>query len=115
MGFLQDIGKALYGLHLNCISHQDSRLDNIGIYNNNFVLYDFDGAYLQKYYNFDKDIYDLKKSLKYNLEKEFKKIESYMCFTTSKELLTFMVSMHMSKNKSFKDVINNLDNLNIIY
>ena len=39
-----DISKALLALRKNNIFHNDTVLDNIGIYNNNFILFDFDGS-----------------------------------------------------------------------
>lgn len=39
-----DISKALYSLKLIGVIHNDTRLDNIGIYGQNFVLFDFDGS-----------------------------------------------------------------------
>lgn len=39
-----DISKALYALKLIGVIHNDTRLDNIGIYGQNFVLFDFDGS-----------------------------------------------------------------------
>jgi hypothetical protein len=41
---LWDIGKALYGLHSHNIVHNDCVIDNIGIHNGNFTLFDFDGS-----------------------------------------------------------------------
>lgn len=39
-----DISKALYALKLIGVIHNDTRLDNVGILDGNFVLFDFDGA-----------------------------------------------------------------------
>ena len=39
-----DIGKVLKGFHKNGMYHGDSRIDNIGIKNGNFVLFDFDSS-----------------------------------------------------------------------
>jgi len=41
---LWDIGKSLYALHSKGWVHNDCRIDNIGINQNNFILYDFDGT-----------------------------------------------------------------------
>lgn len=39
-----DVSKALYSLKSIGLIHNDTRLDNIGIYKGNFVLFDFDGS-----------------------------------------------------------------------
>lgn len=44
-----DISKALIALRKNNIFHNDTVLDNIGIYNGNFILFDFDGSGDKKY------------------------------------------------------------------
>jgi hypothetical protein len=41
---LWDIGKALYGLHKHKIVHNDCVIDNMGIHNGKFALFDFDGS-----------------------------------------------------------------------
>jgi tRNA A-37 threonylcarbamoyl transferase component Bud32 len=114
---LWDISKALYGLHINNIYHGDARIDNIGIYNNNFILFDFDGSSLESSnFNFNKDIHDFKTSIKYNLEKEYNDIKNLMDnFTTGKELMNFLVSKYLIEKNSIKEVIEYLDNLEIIY
>ena len=81
---LWDIGKALYGLHTYNIKHGDARIDNIGIKNNKFILFDFDGTTddydKQLSNNFDiyyKDIYDFKRSIQFNIgDNKYKKIKS---------------------------------------
>ena len=85
---LWDIGRALYGLHQNDIIHGDARIDNIGIKNNNFVLFDFDAskkidddrAYM---YAKEKDCNDLIMSIKYHLDiddtdKMYDRIKKYI-------------------------------------
>lgn len=113
--FFWDIGKALYGLHINNILHNDARIDNIGIKNNNFKIFDFDGTNIT-YTNFDKDIYDLKKSLEFNLGKEYNKIKKYTNnFFTSEELLNYIISIHLDCFNTIEEIICYLDNLEIIY
>jgi hypothetical protein len=69
--FLWDISKALYGLHYHSILHGDARIDNIGIRNNTFILFDFDGSNMgNEISSFKKDNWDLLKSLEFNVGKE---------------------------------------------
>lgn len=67
--FLWDIGRALYGLHMNGIRHGDARVDNIGIRNGKFVLFDFDGSSKHEGVSdiLTNDYYDLVKSIKFNI------------------------------------------------
>jgi len=74
--FLWDIGKALSGLHYNGIYHKDARVDNIGIKDGNFVLFDFD--FSKKISSEDsswfthmtKDYSDFITSIKFNLNED---------------------------------------------
>ena len=68
--FLWDIGRAINGLHFNGIYHGDARVDNIGIKDGNFVLFDFDSSKKVTDYNspmFIKDYNDFIVSIKFNL------------------------------------------------
>ena len=83
---LWDIAKALHGLHINNIYHGDARIDNIGIKNENFILFDFDGS--KKVDSLDtqimsKDYRDFVRSIKFNLNDEatpdrFKNVEQFI-------------------------------------
>ena len=43
-----DIGKVLFAFHTNGYIHGDCTIDNIGIKNGNFVVFDFDGSSMSK-------------------------------------------------------------------
>ncbi len=62
-----DISKALYALKLIGIIHNDTRLDNIGIKAQNFILFDFDGSGtpLEKCKDYIDDYNDLLTSFKF--------------------------------------------------
>jgi hypothetical protein len=62
-----DISKALYSLKVIGIIHNDTRLDNVGILDGNFVLFDFDGAGTpdSKCKDYIDDYSDLLKSFKF--------------------------------------------------
>ncbi len=66
-----DISKAIYGLNLCNIIHGDCRIDNIGIKDGRFILFDFDGSrYIDDNEDKDcliKDIYDFVTSIKFHL------------------------------------------------
>jgi len=61
-----DISKALYGFHTNNLLHGDARIDNIGIRDDNFVLFDFDGSSIDEHNVYKKDYYDLITSIIFN-------------------------------------------------
>ena len=63
---LLDISKALYGIHINNLLHGDARIDNIGIRDGNFVLFDFDGSSVDEHNVYKKDYYDLITSIIFN-------------------------------------------------
>ena len=69
---LWDIGKAIEGLHANGIYHGDSRIDNIGIKNGKFVLFDFDGSRkcLPSDKHIRKDFSDFVRSIEFNVNYE---------------------------------------------
>lgn len=83
---LWDIAKALHGLHINNIYHADARIDNIGIKNDNFILFDFDGSKKVDDSNSQivtKDYNDFIRSIEFNLNDEetprrFKNIEKFI-------------------------------------
>lgn len=90
---LWDIAKALTGLHKNNILHGDCRLDNIGIYEGNFVLFDFDGSRVSNPKEENilyKDFYDFKRSIEFNLDKNFKKIKHHVPFTNTNFLYSLL-------------------------
>ena len=67
-----DIGKALYGLHVMNIIHNDARIDNVGIQNGKFVLFDFDGSGEPEIKNkyFKDDFKDFKNSIIFNIDND---------------------------------------------
>lgn len=78
---LWDISKGLYGLHINNVMHGDARIDNIGILDNNFILFDFDGSCIIENTSedvFEKDISDFLESIRFHSGKNWKYIEKYI-------------------------------------
>lgn len=72
-----DIGKVLKGFHKNGMYHGDSRIDNIGIKDGNFVLFDFDSSNRcdsWKSITF-RDFYIFLGSIKFNLGDFYSEIE----------------------------------------
>ena len=71
---LYDVCKGLHVLHSINLIHNDAVLDNIGIQNNKFVLFDFDGTGRpeEKGKTFDNDYKTLQDSVKYVLGQEIK-------------------------------------------
>lgn len=116
--FLWDINKSLYGLHKNFILHGDARIDNIGIINNNFILFDFDGSSIvENNDNFEKDIYDFFKSIKFNLEdNRFKEIENLVPHTHNSFQIIYKIILKRMKEtgKEMILVIEELNNTKII-
>jgi serine/threonine protein kinase len=114
--FLWDIGKAISGLHYNDIYHGDTRVDNIGIKDGNFVLFDFDSSkkitpenYTHGYANMMKDYNDFIVSIKFNLNEggnpmRFNNISKFIPDITS-----YMFSF-MQNSKIFKHVQNSVSN-----
>lgn len=111
---LWDIGKAIAGLHENGIYHGDSRIDNIGIKNGKFVLFDFDGSRScsPKDKHIYKDFSDFVKSIEFNVNyhceknsKPYDKIKEYIPFVDS-----YFIESIIEKNES----IEFLDSLEIV-
>jgi hypothetical protein len=106
-----DIAKALYALKKIGILHNDTCLDNIGIYKGNFVLFDFDGAGTpaQKGKDYSNDYRNLVISFK------FHGVE------LPPEMLTF-IGLHslieivykLKNDNSLQDTVNYLESLSII-
>jgi hypothetical protein len=112
--FLWDIGKAISGLHCNEIYHGDARVDNIGIKDGNFVLFDFDSSKRissedsSGFTNMMKDYNDFIMSIKFNLNndvnpKRFNNISKFIPDITS-----YMFSF-MQNSKIFESVQNSVD------
>jgi hypothetical protein len=79
--FLWDLTKALYGLCSNGIIHGDARIDNVGIYNGKFILFDFDASKKENDFLLlqTRDLSDLKSSIEFNIgQKNYEKIYDYI-------------------------------------
>ena len=116
--FLWDINKALYGLHKNYILHGDSRIDNIAIINNNFIIFDFDGSSVVENVDvLEKDVYDFVKSIKFNLEdNRFKEIKNLIPETYNPlQILCKIILKRMNEtNQNVNEVFDDLNNMKII-
>jgi hypothetical protein len=117
--FLWDISKALYGLHYHSILHGDARIDNIGIRNNTFILFDFDGSNMgNEIASFKKDNWDLLKSLEFNIGKETWKtiLKNNPYISDCDFILNDMINyISKNKNKNVQSVIEELNTMPIIY
>jgi len=111
-----DIIKCLYALHENNIYHGDPTIDNIGILNNNFILFDFDGSReIKQYEKYDlskNDIYKFINSIKFNTNNN-KIIEQYLYI--NKTSFEYLLNIIGNDELSDKESIEYLNNLKIIY
>ena len=116
---LWDISKGLYGLHFNLILHGDSRVDNIGIKNNNFVLFDFDNSNIgNEIVSFRKDNWDFLKSLEFNIgENNWKNILRMHPYISDTDFIINDMLEYISKNtgKNISIIIEELNSMDIIY
>ena len=116
---LWDISKCLYGLHFNLIIHGDPSIDNIGIRNGNFVLFDFDNSSMNnKNFSDRKDNWDFLKSLDFNIGK--KKFEIIKCehpyITDSDFIINNMLEYLCNiSNKNINIIIDELNSIKIKY
>ena len=84
--------KALLALRKNNIFHNDTVLDNIGIYNENFILFDFDGS---NNYSYGCDYTRLKKSFHFygiEIKEEIKGIHSVILYVSKKKNISLLDS-----------------------
>ena len=111
--------KGLYGLHFNLILHGDSRVDNIGIKNNNFVLFDFDNSNIgNEIVSFRKDNWDFLKSLEFNIgENNWKNILRMHPYISDTDFIINDMLEYISKNtgKNISIIIEELNSMDIIY
>lgn len=114
---LWDIGRSLYALHQNNIYHGDARIDNIGILNGNFILFDFDGSRMSPI-DSEKDVYDFTRSIKFNVGnvvwndiKCFIPTNSY----NSSNFIKNIINIHKTDIHFQSDIVKKLDNLKILY
>lgn len=116
---LWDISKGLYGLHFNLILHGDPRVDNIGIRNNNFVLFDFDSSNIgNEIASFRRDNYDFLKSLEFNMGKDnWKAILHMHPYISDSDFIINDMLEYISKNtgKNINIIIEELNSMKIIY
>jgi len=112
-----DISKALNTLHNLNIYHGDCRIDNIGIYNGNFILFDFDGSKIsntKEYTLMEKDVYDFISSIRFNVGDEFKLIRDLFpnSYYSSYYLMSFLLIN--IKGEKIDKKINLLENMCIV-
>jgi len=113
--FIWDISKALYALHSLSIMHGDPTIDNIGIRNNNFILFDYDSSKIDtNLISFNRDNWELLKSIKFNIGNEKWNIivKKYPFITDSDSIINDMV-LFISKN-THKDTITIIRELNAL-
>lgn len=114
---LWDIGICLYILHNIGVRHGDARIDNIGISNNKFILFDYDGSeMINDIYKNYKDLSDFIKSIKFNSDNKWKSIVKYIPLD-SPSLYDFLDDIiyteHKRSGKSYIEIFNKLNNMNI--
>jgi hypothetical protein len=116
---LWDISKCLYGLHFNLILHGDPRVDNIGIRNGNFVLFDFDNSSMDSSISsYRKDNWDFLKSLEFNVgKKHFENIKSNHPYIIDTDFMINDMIEHMciTSSKNIDTIFNELNSLQIKY
>ncbi len=114
---LWDIGRSLYALHQNNIYHGDARIDNIGILNGNFILFDFDGSRIS-FIDSEKDVYDFIRSIKFNVGDDiWNDIKCFIPTNTynSSNFIKNIINIHKKYIHPSDDIIKKLDNLKILY
>ena len=113
---LWDIGRSLYALHINNIQHGDARIDNIGILNGNFILFDFDGSRISQL-DSEKDVYDFIKSIKFNVgDVIWADIKCSIPINTynSANFIKDIINIHKPDICTSSDIIKKLDSLKIL-
>ncbi len=113
---LWDIGLCLVMFNNNRISHGDPTIDNIGIIDNKFILYDFDGSEGLKPLSINRDLYKFINSIKFNLDNEWKNIKNYIPTTDCLNdfLDDIIYREHKKNNTTYFDEIIRFDNMRII-
>lgn len=112
-----DIGKSLYGLHYNNYIHGDPTIDNIGIKNNTFILYDYDNSTKLKFENINSDYYKLNRSFSlYIDDKNICKKISYILNQNNMMLMELIKTIQYEHSfKNIEETFTYLNNLNIHY
>lgn len=112
-----DIGLCLYMLHNNGVNHGDARIDNIGITNNKFILFDYDGSEITSdiYKNY-KDLSDFINSIKFNCDNKWNIVKKYIPLESS-SLYDFLDDIlyteHKRSGKSYIETFHTLNNMKI--
>lgn len=112
---LWDIGKCLYAFNKINLIHGDARIDNIGISNNKFILFDFDNTSFLTEESYNKDIYDFITSIKFNLGKKANEVFIPQFSSHYNFLSQIINKMHLNFEKisEYNDIIFTLDNMEI--
>jgi len=114
---LWDIGLCLYMLHNNGVNHGDTRIDNIGIVNNKFILFDYDGSEIvsDMYKNY-KDLSDFINSIKFNCDNKWNSVKKYVPLdsaTVYDFLDVILYTEHKTTGKSYIENLHTLNNMKI--
>ena len=114
---LWDIGLCLYILHSKGIIHGDVCIDNIGIANNKFILFDYDGSEIKYDRNLNyKDLLDFIKSIKFNCDNKWKSISKYIpseCSSVYEFLDEILYYEYKKVSKTYLEAITKLNNMSI--
>lgn len=113
---LWDIGKALNFIHKLDIAHKDVSIDNIGYYNNKFILYDYDSSNIEINDN-DLVIEDYKsfiQSICFRLDMNYRetcKLQKLISsITTDSNFLKTVIKINiLSKTKNIIENLNNIE------
>jgi hypothetical protein len=113
---LWDIGKALTFIHKLDIAHKDVSIDNIGYYNNKFILYDYDSSNIEINDN-DLVIEDYKsfiQSICFRLDMNYRetcKLQKLISsITTDSNFLKTVIKINiLSKTKNIIENLNNIE------
>jgi tRNA A-37 threonylcarbamoyl transferase component Bud32 len=112
---LWDIGKCLYAFDKINLIHGDARIDNIGIANNKFILFDFDNTSFSNKESYNKDIHDFITSIKFNLGKKANEVFIPQFSSHYNFLYQIINKIHLKYDQrlDYDDIIYTLDNMEI--
>ena len=112
-----DIMKCLYCLHQNNIHHGDPTIDNIGILNGNFILFDFDASKefenIYKYELSKLDVYKFNNSIKFNTDND-KNIKYELYDITSYQCIQNIID-YFDDELNCNEIVNKLNDLEVVY
>lgn len=104
---LWDIGKALSGMHKKGYIHGDCTLDNIGYYNGNFCLFDFDMSKpIDENHTPHDDFRTFQNSIQFAIRNDFQPIHSTPFLRN--------VIKHYTQDDSYMDTLNQFEHSQII-